>query len=686
MANKRSTAGSRGRDLFRTEVSSLLADLGELAGDESRPPAPPPAGSKLPRRVAAVPPGEPSEPVPNPPPGMPEPPAATAGLTEPAAAEWERGADLGTPVGVERQPEADLATPVGVEWHPETDLRTPAAVEWRPEADLATPVGVEWQPGADLATPVGVEWRPGADLATPAGVERQPGPEPRAPEADLTAARFAPAAPGPAAETPMPPAAPDAPPPSPRPVEEPPTPPASGWTVPPAPPPVDTTAGGSAVLDDLPSSSPSYLPPLPPILPPVAGLTPAPPSPPQVPLPAPQPPPIAPEWTSPWEPVIQPVTSTAWPEPSSSPEAGSWTGALDAMAPLGRDVAAPAETIHHHPAPLPEAWPAPLPPTPEAEADAFGTGLLGGSRGEPAPDPGTSGPETPLAERAWPWERETAPAISPVRAPGLPGWRLRPPLSPGHPPAPATAAGSSGWDSDRPEPGLGGPPRTPGTAADSMPGQRFRMEPAAAPTPPPEPAGRPFDPAGGDGWETSPATPEPGTARTATDAGMAPTADAVTAPAPEESWDVAEVPAPTRDLGLPPDSAIGLTATSPQVPGVTDIERIREALTPATAPRTAAGVAPAPPAAQRAGLPLLPGGAAAPVSTRPWSIDAAMQPLKPATPAPPRAGGAITVAEPPRVAPAKRDGGVNVPFPVVVAALIAVLAVIVVLILLSVRR
>jgi len=35
MANKRSTASSRGRDLFRTEVSSLLADLGELAGEQA---------------------------------------------------------------------------------------------------------------------------------------------------------------------------------------------------------------------------------------------------------------------------------------------------------------------------------------------------------------------------------------------------------------------------------------------------------------------------------------------------------------------------------------------------------------------------------------------------------------------------------------------------------------------------
>ena len=40
MANKRSAASSRGRDLFRAEVSSLLAGLGELAGDQGPHPVP----------------------------------------------------------------------------------------------------------------------------------------------------------------------------------------------------------------------------------------------------------------------------------------------------------------------------------------------------------------------------------------------------------------------------------------------------------------------------------------------------------------------------------------------------------------------------------------------------------------------------------------------------------------------
>src|ERR1035437_9321965 len=43
MANKRSAPGSRNRNLFRTEVNSLLADLGELAGEPG--PHPPPTAA-----------------------------------------------------------------------------------------------------------------------------------------------------------------------------------------------------------------------------------------------------------------------------------------------------------------------------------------------------------------------------------------------------------------------------------------------------------------------------------------------------------------------------------------------------------------------------------------------------------------------------------------------------------------
>src|ERR1035441_8480161 len=51
MANKSSAAGSRSRDLFRTEVSSLLADLAELAADPGAYPVP----AEPPAAVAVVP-------------------------------------------------------------------------------------------------------------------------------------------------------------------------------------------------------------------------------------------------------------------------------------------------------------------------------------------------------------------------------------------------------------------------------------------------------------------------------------------------------------------------------------------------------------------------------------------------------------------------------------------------------
>ena len=534
MANKRSTAGSRNRDVFRSEVSSLLADLGELAGQESPRPA---------QRPAAA--------IETPGPAGPQPPPAPVEEVLPA-----------------------------------------------PQPDAVRP--------------------------------------PRA---------FVP----PVAE------------------EGPPAPPETGWAFPPAPPPIATGTPGSIELDDLPSSSPSYLPPLPPILPPVAGPTWAPtPPPPPTPPPGPQPPPVTPEWASPWEPVVQPVTSTAWPEPSSSPAAGAWSGAQGVMGPPARDVAEPETAIRHHPASLPEAWPAPVaPPNAEAEAGAIGPAPVAGSAVEPVPDPGTTGPDAAGAERVWPWEDKPPPAIAPVRAPRLPGWRLRPTSAPVPPPAPTTLPETPGWGSDVPADGPGGPPRTLDPAEGGT-GQRFRMAPPAGPVPPPEPVAQPLGGATTDGWETSPAR-----------------ADQGPSPAAEASWGGPEVPASARPLALPPDSDVGLPPPGPPVAGVTDIERIREALTPATPARTGIG---APPPGQRAGLPLLPGGTVATVSTRPWSIGAAMQPLKTVTPAPSRAGGGGPVAEPVRVAPSKRSGGINLPFPVVVAVLIAVLAVIVVLILLDVRR
>jgi hypothetical protein len=108
---------------------------------------------------------------------------------------------------------------------------------------------------------------------------------------------------------------------------------------------------------------------------------------------------------------------------------------------------------------------------------------------------------------------------------------------------------------------------------------------------------------------------------------------------------------------------------------------------PATAAASAAPVpttaSSGPAAAGRPGLPLLPGGQPAPVSTRPWTLASAMQPLAPMAPPAIRTAGA-SLPEPTGPALSRsRSSGVNLPFAVVVAALVAVLAVIVVLILLN---
>ena len=491
------------------------------------------------------------------------------------------------------------------------------------------PVAVE--PAPSLPPKVDLPRVPEAELTAPSHQDVPAPPRgatfeaPATVEAAFPAPGLRVAPPAPAA----PPAVPEGPPDRPEP----------GRAFPPAPPPIATGTPGPVELDDLPSSSPSYLPPLPPILPPVAGPTRAPVSPPPPARPpGPQPPPVAPEWASPWEPVVQPVTSTAWPEPSSSPEAGTWTDAQLAMGTPAREVVEPEPAVHR-PAPLPEAWPAPVPP-PDAWAEAGGIAPppIAGPTVEPGLDPGTTAPDAAGADRAWPWGHEPAPTIAPVRTPGLPGWRLRAPSAPASTPAPATPAEAPGWG----------------------------VAPTAGQTPAPEPVGRPLGGAATDGRETSPDRADPGPA-----------------PAAEGFCGEPGVAASARPFGDPLESAGVPPQAGPPVAGVTDIERLREALTPATPARTGTGASPP---AQRAGLPLLPGGAVAPVSTRPWSISAAMQPLKPVTPAPPRAGGGTPAAEPARVTPSKRSGGMTLPFPVVVTVLIVVLAIIIVLILLDIGR
>ena len=148
------------------------------------------------------------------------------------------------------------------------------------------------------------------------------------------------------------------------------------------------------------------------------------------------------------------------------------------------------------------------------------------------------------------------------------------------------------------------------------------------------------------------------------------------------SPDASGRPQPEPPLPEPPESGQRFRSSPPS--GAAAIaERLGTTTEALSAPP---GVTPSGPLPnQRLGLPLLPGGAAAPVSTRPWSLTAATQPLPPLGPSPGRLGS-FPATEPPGPAPARpRAGRTGLPFAAVVALLIGVLLVLVVLIALQLR-
>jgi hypothetical protein len=117
-------------------------------------------------------------------------------------------------------------------------------------------------------------------------------------------------------------------------------------------------------------------------------------------------------------------------------------------------------------------------------------------------------------------------------------------------------------------------------------------------------------------------------------------------------------------------------------------ERQPTPIPPDTATTSGPGAATSGPgaAAARPGLPLLPGGQPAPVSTRPWTLASAMQPLAPMAPPAIRAAG-VPLPEPSGpVVSRSRSTGINLPFAAVVTALVAVLVVIIVLIVLHLHH
>jgi len=160
MANTRSSGGSRGRDLFRTEVSSLVADLGELAGEEA--PEQPRAGSGSGAGSAPPPPSTP----PPPPPAstIPEPPApATPGPVL---------ADTGDPAAIEDLPS----------YSPSYLPPLPPMLPPPPAAKTAPAPRPEPSP-ADRVPPAPGGWLAAA-LAAGAAAERAPAPQRPAPPPD----------------------------------------------------------------------------------------------------------------------------------------------------------------------------------------------------------------------------------------------------------------------------------------------------------------------------------------------------------------------------------------------------------------------------------------------------------------------------------------------------------------------
>ena len=273
------------------------------------------------------------------------------------------------------------------------------------------------------------------------------------------------------------------------------------------------------------------------------------------------------------------------------------------------------------------AWmPAPPAPPPAPEAGEPGRGapeIAGGK----LPTDDIAAAETAAEDqsaRAWARAASSQPSRFPTLA-ELPGWRLDGPVR-------GAAA----------VPGLTG-----GTGTDGA--QRFRTAPPSQPL-----AG-----GGDDGPALDQAPPSiPGLASETAIAGGPPVDDS--GPAPEGSGERTPPAPPTRPTPIP------ATAEASAAPG------------PAT---TSSG----PAAAGRPGLPLLPGGQAALVSTRPWTLAAAMQPLAPMAPPALRAGTSLPEPAGP-VLSRSRSSGVNVPFAAVVTALVVVLVALVVLIFLDLHH
>jgi hypothetical protein len=265
--------------------------------------------------------------------------------------------------------------------------------------------------------------------------------------------------------------------------------------------------------------------------------------------------------------------------------------------------------------------------------------------------------------------------------------------------AEATAAFTAEWVPEREVPAWEametGPPKAqasdataPETAVDDESASRWKVRPSPTQGPTPILAETP-----GWGLEMPPSTfsgrlPEPIPDIDAGQGQLGPSSTSVTRLAEPFGSLAGALPPSAREIPSPmaelPFGSVG-GRFEPVPEGM--MERTMERASNASPSQMPVGIAArVPTVSQRAGLPLLPGGTPPPVSTRPWSLAAAMQPIAPLAPTSARPGGA-PAAEPARSVPSLTPtSGLNVPFPAVVAILVAVLLVIVVLILLDLHR
>ena len=594
MANKRSAASSRGRDRFRTEVSSLLADLGELAGEQGSHPVPAETPS-----VAAEPAVEALGPVAH----------GTDADADAAPSSGGEAAESPAPPEQDGTPDEDLISlspsylpPLPPVLSPLTAAPEPAAPSGRGSsaAEPAPPPGA-WAAAPEPEAPPALwpEMGPPQHRTSPPEPEvSAPWPSPPDPVAlpgEWALASQPAAAPGDWGAPPEPPAAP------------------ADWVSPTEPvaalglwpfmSDLSTAAGGwdqwpeRSAAPDSPTSSPEP-----------AGASEQ-----WVSPPAHEPPATGQGWPPPpGDAGTAPAPGSGWAQPPGPPPAVEWPSTAAGAPEEGVLGPAVLPASHHHPAPLPPMWPPPAEPPP-----VWGSDDLIEMSAPPAPPPA---PAAGIADAKLPTGDITAAELA-AQDQSAPAWRRSPSSQPSRLP---TLAELPGWRLDGP----------------------VRAAPPSYPAASGERDGSTVD-------QGAPSTP-----------GVSPETAVATGSTVDQAAPSAPDVSPATAVATGPPAPIPATAAASAAP----------------VPTTASS---GPAAAARPGLPLLPGGQPAPVSTRPWTLASAMQPLAPMAPPAIRTAGASLPEPTGPVLSRSRSSGVNLPFTVVVAALVAVLAVIVVLILLN---